>query len=74
MYKYIGESAKSAYERGKEHLGDRRTLSLRSHMLKHTVDVHEGLDPEKVEFRMKVLQFHKSAFERQVSAVPNLAL
>ena len=67
MQKYIGESAKSAYERGKEHLGDRRSLSLRSHMLKHAVDMHGGMAPEEVEFRMKVLKYHKSAFERQVS-------
>ena len=67
MSKYIGESAKSAYERGKEHMGDRRTLNLRSHMLKHAVDMHGDVEPEKVEFRMKVLKYHKSAFERQVS-------
>ena len=67
VYKYIGKSAKSSFKRGKEHLGDRRALNLRSHMLKHAVDRHEGLDLEKVEFRMKVLQYNDNAFEGQVS-------
>ena len=67
MFKYIGESAKSAFERGQKHLADRRALNLRSHMLKHAVDMYDGVDPEKIEFRMKVLQYHSTAFERQVS-------
>ena len=67
IFKYIGESAKSAYERGLEHQRDRTSLSTKSHMLKHAVDRHEGADPEKLEFRMKVLRYHRSAFERQVS-------
>ena len=36
-------------------------------MLKHCVDMHEGVEPEEVEFRMKILKYHKSAFERQVN-------
>jgi hypothetical protein len=35
-------------------------------MLKHMVDQHEGDDFDKVEFRMKAVKFHKTAFERQV--------
>ena len=34
VFKYIGESAKSAYERGLNHLNDRENLDLGSHMLK----------------------------------------
>ena len=41
LHKYIGESAKSAFERGFEHQNDKRTLQIRSHMLKHAVDRHE---------------------------------
>ena len=63
VHKYIGESAKSAFKRGQKHLGARRALNLRSHMLKHAVDRHDGLDPEKVEFRTKVLQYNITAFE-----------
>ena len=67
VYKYIRESAKSAFERGLEHQNDRRSLNIRSRMLKHAVDRHEGTNPENIEFRMKVLQYHKTAYERQVS-------
>ena len=67
LFKYIGESAKSAFERGFEHQNDRRTLSTKSHMLKHAIDQHEGTDPEKVEFRMRIVKFHRKAFKRQVS-------
>ena len=35
-------------------------------MLKHIVEHHEGLDPTEVEFRMKAVKFHQSAFERQI--------
>ena len=48
IHKYIGESTKSAFERGQEHLADRRSLNLRSHMLKHAVDMHDGVNPEKI--------------------------
>ena len=44
-----------------------KNLNLTSHMLKHAVDRHEGEDVKAVEFRMKVLKFHRSSFERQVS-------
>ena len=66
-YKYIGESARSAYERGANHLNDRRTLDLGSHMLKHARQCHEKEDPHGVRFHMKVLEFHKSSLERQIS-------
>ena len=34
---YIGESSRSAYERGFEHLNDYTSLSSKSQMLKHAV-------------------------------------
>ena len=40
LFKYIGESNRSAYERGWEHLNDLTTLNPRSHMLKHVVLHH----------------------------------
>ena len=36
-------------------------------MLIHAVDKHEGTKPEEVECRMKVLQYPRTSFERQVS-------
>ena len=58
--------AKSAYERGLNHLTDRKSLDLGSHMLKHAVSCHQGEDPQKIDFHMKVLAYHKSSFERQI--------
>jgi hypothetical protein len=62
VYKYIGETAKSAFERGANHLYDRKNLDLGSHMLKHSIEHHEGVDPEDVTFHMKVLKYHRSSF------------
>jgi hypothetical protein len=35
-------------------------------MLKHAIQHHDGRDPQEVRFHMRVLQYHKSAFERQI--------
>ena len=42
LYTYVGETAKSAHERGGEHRYDMTNLSMNSHMLKHVVDRHDG--------------------------------
>ena len=47
-YKYIGETARSAYERGLEHLRDFGEMKLDSHMLKHYMEEHEGEDMENI--------------------------
>ena len=62
--RYIGESARSGYERGREHLDDYLHRREDSHMAKHSMLEHPG---EEVTFKMKVLAKHKSAFERQVT-------
>ena len=67
FFKYIGETAKSAYERGANHLYDRKSLDTGSHMLKHSVESHDGVDPETVTFHMRVIKYHKSSFERQIN-------
>ena len=61
---YVGGTAKSMHEREGEHVYEMKNLNLASHMLKHVV---EGENAKEVEFRMKVLKFHKSSFKRQVS-------
>ena len=66
MFKYIGESARSCHERGREHVGDCEQLKPGSHMLKHIIDKHEGKQPNEIKFKMKAVKFHKSAFERQI--------
>ena len=66
IYRYIGESSRSSYERGGEHVKDLKFRRPKSHMLRHCVDKHPNMDPDKVDFRMRVLTSHKSAFERQL--------
>ena len=40
IYKYIGETCRSSYERGAEHLSDMRLIKTGSHLLKHVLDKH----------------------------------
>ena len=65
-YKYIGESGRSAYERGYEHLDQLASLSHKSHMLKHMLHRHEHQDFSEVKWGMFVLQYLRTAFERQI--------
>ena len=64
VVKYVGESSRSAYERGREHVNDYRNLSLDSHMLKHNILYHP--EKEQVDFKMRILEAHKNAFSRQI--------
>ena len=66
LYKYIGETSKIGYERGKNHIDDKRLVHPGSHMLKHCVKKHHDQDWNEVIFRMKAIKFHRSAFERQL--------
>ena len=63
---YIGESSRSAYERGFEHLEKLTSLNSKSQMLRHVVDKHEKENVENVQWGMTVLKYMKSAFERQI--------
>ena len=65
-YKYIGETSRSSHLRGKNHQDDARLFDSGSHILKHFLDKHLEDRPEDMVFRMKVLHFKKSAYERQV--------
>ena len=62
---YYGESARSAFERGKEHFSDYEKMSTSSHMVKHHVQEHKDHE-EQLEFSMKVVRCHMTAFSRQV--------
>ena len=66
LYKYIGETSRSTYERGWEHTNDLVGLKSTSHMLKHAVGVHPEQDPVEVQFGMKVIKYTQSSFERQI--------
>ena len=66
LFKYIGESSRSSYERGWEHLNDLTQLKSSSHMLKHIVLNHPEQEPDKIKFGMRILRTCKTSFERQI--------
>ena len=66
LFKYIGESSRSSFIRGKNYSDDARLLSTGSHMLKHYLDQHQEEDMSSMVFRMKILSFKITAYERQV--------
>ena len=63
---YIGESSRSTYERGWEHLNDLTKLSSKSHMLKHILAEHPGQDIKKIKFGMCIIRTCKTSFDRQI--------
>ena len=63
---YVGETCRSAFERGFEHVDDIRQLKPTSHMLKHLVDKHETENFDEIDFRMEVISFSRTAYERQI--------
>ena len=67
LHKYIGETARSAYERGLEHLGDFESMKLDSHIMKHFLDMHEGERMEDIKFGMRICKAANSAFDRQIA-------
>ena len=66
IHKYIGESARSIFERSWEHVHDFESLSIKSHLLKHAVDLHQEEELSTLKFGIKVLKYARSAFERQI--------
>ena len=66
LFKYIGETSRSIYERGLEHIRDFRELKKESHMIKHYFDQHEEEELDEMEFGMKISRTTKSAFNRQI--------
>ena len=65
LKKYIGETARNAYTRGKEHLNDLERESERSVLMRHAEEDHEGMLPE---YTMSVTGvFANDAMMRQIS-------
>ena len=58
--KYVGESSRSAYERGWEHLTKVASFSSGSHMLTHMVMEHKGEDLDKVKWGMFIVEYNES--------------
>jgi hypothetical protein len=63
IYKYIGETNRSIFERSWEHINDFENLSIKSHLLKHAVEMHGDEDHKKLQFGMRVINYTKSSFE-----------
>ena len=63
---YIGETSRSAFERGWEHLNDLAQLRTSSHMLKHIEGVHPDQDMSDIKFGMEVIKYTHTSFDRQV--------
>lgn len=61
---YVGESSRTAFERGQEHIHDYEKEHLDSHMSKHHLNDHA--QEEKPTFSMKVVKCHTSALTRQI--------
>ena len=59
LYKYIGETCRSVWERSSEHQADLRCLNPTSHLLKHMVDRHEE---EVIQVWNKSGEIHENTF------------
>ena len=65
--KYIGETSRSAYERGLEHLKDFEDMKAESHMIKHYLENHENEEMMSMEFGMRIVRKPRTAFNRQIA-------
>ena len=63
---YIGESNRSAYERGLEHQNDMPACKTSSHMLRHLIDQHEEEEEnwESIRFRMQERRGGRITFQK----------
>ena len=64
LYMYIGETSRSVYERGLEHMRDCQELKKESHLVKHFFDVHGDEELESMESGMRIARATKTAFNR----------
>ena len=60
---YTGESSRTSYLRGREHLAGLAKRNEKSALWKHCVECHDG---REVRFRMKVLRSHRTPLTRQI--------
>ena len=60
---YFGESARTMYDRGSEHLYALEAGDPNSVLVQHMEEVHQGANPD---FTMKLVKTHVSALYRQV--------
>ena len=70
---YFGESARSIFERAREHGGDYIGMKEDSHMVKHWLTSHSDLQ-EPPMFRFRVIRSFKDAMTRQISEAVRIEL
>merc|ERR1712240_659110 len=66
LHKYIGETSRSMYERGLEHLRDLSEMKAQGHMLKHFFEHHEEEELSNMKFGARIVKAARTAFNRQV--------
>ena len=62
---YIGETSRSLYCRGAEHLDGFMGKKENNPMYKHAADAHDG-EVSNIKFKMKILKQHFTAMSRQI--------
>ena len=67
--KYVGESSRSGCERYNEHVDDAKKGHSDSHMYKHWVNQHGGVETP---FKFEIIGFFKTPLERQVAEAVRL--
>ena len=72
--RYIGETARSCYERGLEHQRDARGEKEESHVHSHWIERHQGEGETSDQlFRMRIVQGHRAALTRQIQEAVMIA-
>ena len=64
--KYIGETGRSGYERGVEHVRDFENCEETSHLLKHYLMFHKDVKKSDMRFGMRIRSSFRSPIERQI--------
>ena len=65
-FKYIGETGRSGYERGQEHVKSFENFDETSHLLKHYLLLHKDIKMSEMKYGMRIRNTYRSALERQV--------
>ena len=64
--KYVGETGRSGYERGLEHLKDFENCDETSHLLKHYLLFHKDMKRSDMKFGMRLRKNYRTPIERQI--------
>ena len=62
---FVGESARSLFERSSEHWKAAEQMKEESHMVQHSIESHNG--ESKNTFKFKVVKSFRSALDRQIA-------